>query len=306
MNGGPLTSMPVWHGFLTPVLAVLGDGRVWKKRDLEKAVFDRLDLTAEQLEEVLPSGQARARNRIGWALSGLGRAELITKPARATYIITEAGRELHAKHPDGLDEKILKSLPAYQAYVPVKSGVTSSADTDDQTASVDPLEQIESGVARLHSDVAAELLKHLRNQPPNFLEQAVLDVLVAMGYGGTEQRATRIGGSGDGGVDGVIDQDPLGLDRVYVQAKRYGPENTVQRPAIQAFVGALQGAKASRGIFITTSDFSGGALDYANTINPRVILIDGQRLASLMIQYGVGVQKRSEFTVVQVDEDYFE
>ncbi|ATL72352.1 restriction endonuclease [Nocardia terpenica] len=298
--------MPVWHGFLTPVLAVLGDGRIWKKRDLEKAVFDRLHLTAEQREEVLPSGQARARNRIGWALSGLDRAELITKPARATYTITEAGRELHAKHPDGLDEKILKSLPAYQAYVPVKSGVSSNSDTDDQTTSIDPLEQIESGVARLHSDVAAELLKHLRNQPPGFLEQAVLDVLVAMGYGGTEQRATRIGGSGDGGVDGIIDQDPLGLDRVYVQAKRYGPENTVQRPAIQGFVGALQGAKASRGIFITTSDFSGGALDYANTINPRVILIDGQRLASLMIQYGVGVQKRSEFTVVQVDEDYFE
>lgn len=155
-------------------------------------------------------------------------------------------------------------------------------------------------------EVAADLLKRLREQDPSFLEQSVLDVLVAMGYGGTEQRATVLGGSGDGGVDGVIDQDPLGLERVYVQAKRYGKDNSVQRPDIQGFVGALHGVGANRGVFITTSRFSSGATEYAKGINTRVVLIDGQRLTELMIKYGVGVQQRQVFTVVEVDEDYFE
>ncbi|MEU2254451.1 restriction endonuclease [Nocardia xishanensis] len=306
MTTAPVSSMPLWHGFLSPVLTVLSDGSVWKKRELQEAVFDHLGLTAEQRAEVLPSGQRRADNRIGWALSGLNRAELVSKPARAIFTITEAGRAIHASHPDGLDEKTLKSLPAYQDYVPAKTDTAAAIDADDPAATSAPLEQIEAGVTRLHADVAAELLKRLRDQHPDFLEQSVLDVLVAMGYGGAEQQAARIGGSGDGGVDGVIDQDPLGLDRIYVQAKRYAQGNTVHRPAIQEFVGALHGVGASRGVFITTSSFSQGALDYANSIGTRVILIDGSRLASLMIKYGVGVQRRKVFTVVEVDEDYFE
>jgi restriction system protein len=171
-------------------------------------------------------------------------------------------------------QKTLKTLPAYQAYVSSigtgqatpKSAVVEPA-TDE---SADPVEMIENGVAALHSEVAADLLKRLREQDPSFLEQSVLDVLVAMGYGGTEQRATVLGGSGDGGVDGVIDQDPLGLERVYVQAKRYGAENSVQRPDIQGFVGALHGVGANRGIFITTSRFSSGAREYAKGIGTRV------------------------------------
>lgn len=300
--------MPVWSGFLAPVLEVLSDGGIWRKRDLHAAVANHVGLTAEQRAEVLSSGQSRADNRIGWALSGLNRAELVSKPARAVFAITEAGRELLAAHPDGLDEKILKSVPAYQDYVPAsRTRAASSTDFPEIVeAAEDPLEQIESGVARLHSEVAAELLKRLREQHPDFLEQSVLDVLVAMGYGGTEGKATRIGGSGDGGVDGVIDQDPLGLDRIYVQAKRYAQDNTVGRPEIQAFVGALHGVGAARGVFITTSQFTSGAMEYANTIGTRVILIDGQRFASLMIKYGVAVQTRQVFTVVEVDEDYFE
>ena len=301
--------MPVWHGLLTPVLEVLNDGGTWRKRDLHAAVEDHVGLSTEQRAEVLPSGQGRADNRIGWALSGLSRAKLVDKPARATFTITDSGRALLAAHPSGITDKTLKTLPAYQDYVPSGKASSNTVPTPDPVGiedDADPLEQIEAGVTRLHEEVAADLLKRLREQHPDFLEQSVLDVLVAMGYGGTEGRAARIGGSGDGGVDGVIDQDPLGLDRIYVQAKRYASANTVGRPEVQAFVGALHGVGAARGVFITTSAFTSGAREYAQNIGTRIILIDGQRLAALMIRYGVAVQTRQTFTVVEVDEDYFE
>ena len=305
----PVSEMPVWHGFLTPVLEVLNDGGTWRKRDLHAAVEDHVGLSTEQRAEVLPSGQGRADNRIGWALSGLSRAKLVDKPARATFTITDSGRALLAAHPSGITDKTLKTLPAYQDYVPSGKASSNTVPTPDPVGiedDADPLEQIEAGVTRLHEEVAADLLKRLREQHPDFLEQSVLDVLVAMGYGGTEGRAARIGGSGDGGVDGVIDQDPLGLDRIYVQAKRYASANTVGRPEVQAFVGALHGVGAARGVFITTSAFTSGAREYAQNIGTRIILIDGQRLAALMIRYGVAVQTRQTFTVVEVDEDYFE
>lgn len=305
----PVSAMPVWSGFLTPVLEALTDGQIWRRRDLHTAVEDHVGLIAEQRAEVLPSGQGRAENRIGWALSGLYRAKLIDKPARATFVITDAGRALLAAHAAGITEKILKALPEYRDYTPTRTG-SSNGDTVAATEAVDevvdPLEQIERGVERLHAEVAADLLARLRGQDPAFLEQSVLDVLVAMGYGGTEGRATRIGGSGDGGVDGVIDQDPLGLERIYVQAKRYAADNIVGRPEIQAFVGALHGVGAARGVFITTSAFTSGAREYAQSIGTRIILIDGKRLAELMIRYGVAVQTRQTFTVVEVDEDYFD
>ncbi|MFC4373750.1 restriction endonuclease [Nocardia halotolerans] len=301
--------MPIWSGFLTPVLEVLTDGQIWHKRDLHTAVQDHLGLTDDQRAEMLQSGQRRADNRIGWALSALYRAKLVDKPARATFVITDAGRALLAANPTGITAKILQALPAYRNHTPA-SAATANAGTAPAAPvvedEVDPLEQIESGVGRLHAEVAADLLERLREQHPDFLEQSVLDVLVAMGYGGTEGRATRIGGSGDGGVDGVIDQDPLGLERIYVQAKRYAANNTVGRPEIQAFVGALHGVGAARGVFITTSAFTSGAREYAHNIGTRVILIDGERLAELMIRYGVAVQTRQTFIVVEVDEDYFE
>ncbi|WP_254205535.1 restriction endonuclease [Nocardia alni] len=310
MTAGQVTEMREWYRFLTPILEVMSDGRIWKKRELENAVLDRIHMPAEQRAEMLPSGQQRSLNRIGWASSGLYRAELIAKPAKAHYVITDAGRAALVEYPTGLDERTLKSLPAYQANTAMRSrAVLASLEAApaEPINSADPIEQIESGITRIHADVAAELLKRLRDQTPHDFEQSVLDVLIAMGYGGAEKRAVRIGGSGDGGVDGVIDQDPLGLDRIHVQAKRYGAENIVQRPTLQSFVGALHGVGASRGVFITTSSFSKGAHEYANSIkNTRVVLIDGERLTSLMIKYGVGVQERKVIPIVEVDDDYFE
>ncbi|WP_410876381.1 restriction endonuclease [Nocardia sp. A7] len=301
----PVSSMPVWTGMLTPALRVLSDREVWRRRDLEAAVCDYLGLTAEQRSELLSSGQLRTQNRIGWALSGLVRAELVTKPARANYQIAQAGHDALTQYPQGLDESALKSYPAYQAYVPARSQDRIEVGIESRVVTA-PLEQIESGVANLHADVAVELLRALGTQDPTVFEQTVLDVLVAMGYGGTEQRAQRIGGTGDGGVDGVIDQDALGLDQIYVQAKRYSPGNNVGRETVQSFVGALHGVGATRGVLITTSNFTQHAREYAKNVPIRVILIDGQRLAELMIRYGVGVQQRAVFTVVELDEDYFE
>jgi restriction system protein len=301
--------LPSWEGFMVPLLQVLADGKQRTRRETCAAAAAMMHLAPDQLSQVLKSGQSTADNRAGWAISFLSRAEAVSRPRRGEYVITDVGRALLAQHPDGLTQKDLEAIPAFQQYVPVPHSLTtagSSAGPVIVATEVDPIEQIDQGVTRLNADIAVQLLARLREQDPGFLEQAVLDVLVKMGYGGTGGQARRIGGTGDGGVDGVIDQDKLGLQRIYVQAKRYAADNTVGREAIQAFVGALHGRNVSHGIFITTSRFSTGAVDYANAIGTRVVLIDGARFADLMITHGVGVQTTTTYTVVHLDEDYFE
>ena len=300
--------LPTWEGFLVPILQVASDGRVRTRREMYADVANHMHLTQAQRDKTLKSGQGMADNRIGWAMSFLVRAEALNRPRRGSCVITEVGRALLARHPDGITEKHLQAIPAYRDYVPVErpGSTRAPAAVEPVETVLDPVEQIEQGIQRINADVSAQLLKRLREQDPAFLEQAVLDVLVAMGYGGTDGQARRIGGTGDGGVDGVIDQDKLGLQRIYVQAKRYAADNTVGREAIQAFVGALHGRNVSQGIFITTSRFSPGAVEYAGNIGTRVVLIDGSRLAELMIAYDVGVQQREVYRVVDVDEDYFE
>jgi len=313
----------------------MSDARERSNRELKAAVADHARLSEQQRSQMLPSGrQTVADNRIGWAMSFLTRAQALDRPRRARYVISPTGRELLAQYPNGLTERHLRTIPAFVEYTPVvrsRSGGFESAELVDEVAHrleplerveifadeylrleagkiprLDPVEEIENGISRLNADVASQLLVRLREQDPAFLEQAVLDVLVAMGYGGAEGNARRIGGTGDGGVDGVIDQDPLGLDQVYVQAKRYAADNVVGREAIQAFVGALHGNQASKGIFITTSRFSQHARDYAAKVPSRLVLIDGERLTSLMIKHGVGTQVVRSYNVVEVDEDFFE
>ena len=303
-----ISTLPQWHVFMKPLLEVLSDGNTWTKKDLVQATLDKAGITPEERKETLPSGQLRAMNRIGWATSYLVRAQALAKPARAVMQITATGRNLLTQYPDGFSESELEKIPAYQAYVPqrrmseeILSPTAVISDIDE-----DPTELIEAGVQAFAAEAAVDLIRRLREQHPDFFEQAVVDVLNRMGYGGTEQRGRRLGGSGDGGVDGVIDQDALGLSQIYVQAKRYGDGNTVQRPEIQGFVGALAGKGASQGVFVTTSLFSKGALDYVEQIPNRVVLIDGPRLAELMIRYRVGVQIKRTYEVVEVDEDYFE
>lgn len=301
---------PTWDQYMAPSLRVLSDGEVHRTRNIVEAATELLGVTSEQRQILIPSGQEQYRNRGNWALSYLSRVGAAERPARGNYRITDIGRKLLADHPDGITEKHLRALSGDpNAPHTWKAFPTRSAEADavvEEESVLDPEEQIASGVARINDDVASQLLSRILDQQPVFFEQAVLDLLVAMGYGGAEGTAKRTQLSNDGGIDGIIDQDALGLSRIYVQAKRYAADNTIGREAIQAFVGALAGNQANQGVFITTSRFSRGAIDYAESVASRVILIDGERLTRLMIRYNVGVQVKRRIEVVEVDEDFFE
>jgi restriction system protein len=301
------SEVPIWPLFVTHVLLALSDGETLHRRDIVSRAIDSTHLSDGARAETLNTGGLRSEQRLGWAISNLLKAGWIERPVRANYRITEAGRDWFSKHPEGISDFSTARMlfapfwPQSDAQKPMLSIVDETLVED-----IDPIEQIESGINRIHSDVGDALLTRLRESHPDFFEQAVVDLLLKMGYGGAEQRGKRIGGSNDGGVDGVIDQDALGLDRIYVQAKRYADGNTVGREAIQAFVGALHGVGASRGVFITTSAFTSGARDYVKAVPSRVILIDGVRLVGLMIKYRVGVQVKQSYDIVELDEDFFE
>lgn len=302
-----MVSLPSWDEFMLPVLRFQADGEVRSLRSILKPVADTM-LTEDQLAVVLPSGTPKWDNRVGWAVSYLYRVRALARPARGEYRITDVGRQLLADHSSGVSEKELRQYarPGDTWWTTKAPGGGRSTDVTTVATEVDPTEQVEEGVARIHADVAAELLARLHANDPAFFEQAVLDLLVAMGYGGADGAATRTQLSNDGGIDGIIDQDALGLSRVYVQAKRYAIDAAVGRPEIQGFVGALHGRSANQGVFITTGRFSAGARSYAEGVATRVVLVDGQRLAALMIRYGVGVQAKRTLQIVEVDEDFFE
>lgn len=308
MAGPAPVNMPTWQQFLVPVLEVLLDGQTRRLRDLYGLVADHVALTDDQRADVLTSGMLRHHDRIGWAVSDLLRAEALERPSRGHYRITDIGRALLSDHPTGITEKDLRTIPAYTASFAAAQAAKSAKEipTAQAQSQLSPEEQIGHAIDLIQADVADDLLARLHAQDPAFFEQAVLDLLMAMGYGGAEGNATRTRLSNDGGIDGIVDQDALGLSRIYVQAKRYALDTAVGRPEIQAFVGALHGNQASQGVFITSGRFSQGARDYSANVPTRVILIDGQRLASLMIRYGVGVQVKRTVRIVEVDEDFFE
>ncbi|SDB87195.1 restriction system protein [Raineyella antarctica] len=304
-----MTDMPTWEEFMIPTLRVLNDGIVRTRRELCLLVAQDVHLTDDQMKEALSSGQFLYENRIGWGLSFLTNVGALVRPSRGNYTITDAGRQLLERFPLGVREQEIKALgddpsSPIRAYVATTSRSAQPAASPPAPTSMTPTEQVQGGVARIHDEVASELLTRLQGKDPGFFEDAVVQLLLAMGYGGTTGSGSVTQLSNDGGIDGVIDQDVLGLSRVYVQAKRYAEGNVVQRPDVQAFVGALSG-KADRGVFITTSRFTDGARGYAERVPTRIILIDGKRLADLMIRYGVGVQVRETYNIVEIDEDFF-
>ena len=298
-----MNPMPTWDQFMIPVLQVLSDGQIRSRRELYDLVARETHLTEGQRAEVLDSGERRYENRTSWAITYLVKANALMRTSRAHHMITESGRLLLETHPNGLTEADLRLIEGYddgrkKHVVEVEVGPASGE--------LDPYELVERGIARINREVASNLLSRLHSQDPSFFEQAVVDLVVAMGYGGADSRATRTQLSNDGGIDGIIDQDVLGLSRVYIQAKRYSLDSSVQRPDVQSFVGALQGQQANQGVFITTGRFSAGAIEYARSVPTRVVLIDGPRLAELMIRYRVGVQVKRTLQIVDVDEDFFE
>jgi len=304
-----MTDMPTWEEFMIPTLRVLNDGVMRHWREFQPLVADTANLTDEQKIEMLPSGnQLKYQNRVGWGVSFLTNVGALERPKRGHYQITSAGKQLVQLFPNGAKERDVKALGddpnspirVYQSTGPRAKTVETAVEASSMT----PIEQVQRGIERIHEETAAELLERLQGKEPGFFEQAVVELLLAMGYGGTTGAGNVTPLSNDGGIDGVIDQDILGLNRVYLQAKRYADGNVVGRPDLQAFVGALSG-KADSGVFITTSRFSEGAQTYAENVPTRIILIDGERLTSLMIRYGVGVQVRETYKVVEIDEDFF-
>jgi len=306
--------LPRFHEFLGPVLEVLVTDSPRRARDIAREVADLLHISADQREATIASGQSRYDNRVNWAMSYLYQAATVTKPQRGVYAINDRGRQLLAERGRAVTLADLRKFPEYREFKARGGSRSSTASTVEDSAadgsSIDdtasPLEQAADAIARIDADVEAELLQRLHDREPEFLEKAVLKVLHAMGYGGTEDDVQHMGGPGDGGFDGVINQDALGIGRVYVQAKRYALDTSVGRPEVQGFLGALHAVGAAGGVFITTGRFSKGARDFAVSVTPRIVLVDGNRLARLMLTHGIGVQEAQVFRVVEVDEDFFE
>ena len=303
-----MTDVPTWDQFMAPSLRGLLDGEIRQLRLIMRLAADELEVTIEARKELIASGQERWVNRATWALSYMARAGAVERTSRGHYRITEVGRKLLTDHPGGIIERDLRAIggesyaaPSWRAF-----DAASAASVEQGASELDPVEQIDEGVRRLHAAATAELLTRLHAREPAFFEQAVVDLIVAMGYGNADAAAIRTQLSNDAGIDGVVDQDALGLSRVYLQAKRYALDASVGRPETQAFVGALHGAQANQGVFITTGRYSSAAIHYAEGVATRVVLIDGQRLAALMIRYGVGVQVKRHVEIVEIDEDFFE
>jgi restriction system protein len=302
--------IPDYQSLMLPVLQIAAEGSIRVPKAAER-VADELGLGYEEREELLSSGRQRVlHNRIHWAKFYITKAGLIDSPARGVFVATEAGKALLATNPGAINVETLKAYPAFVAFYTSKPSDVGALDPNIQevaaAALATPEEQIDAAHAVLQSALNTELLDRVLGQSPAFFERLIVDLLVAMGYGGShEAAALRLGKTGDGGIDGVIDEDRLGLDRIYIQAKRYAPGVGVGRPEIQGFVGSLVGLGATKGVFVTTSNFSMPAIDYAVRLPQRVILIDGKRLTELMIEYGVGVRAGRTVVVKRVDEDFF-
>ncbi len=300
--------IPAYDQMMLPILEVLSDGADWTAPAMRDAVASRLRLSDEDLLHMLPSGtQTTVGNRIGWARSRLVKAGLIESVARGVVRITAEGLAVLATRPEAITEGYLRRIPAYRAYI--EQWGRRGADQDSVRHSVEesdeetPEARIESAHAQHRAALEDELLNRVRHLQPAGFERLVVSLLLAMGYG-VRGDGEHIGRSGDEGVDGVIREDKLGLDLVYVQAKRW--QANVGRPEVQAFVGSLAGLKARKGVFITTSTFSKDARDYLDRIETRVVLIDGIHLAKLMFDNGVGVSVRQSFEIKAMDSDYFD
>lgn len=305
--------IPDYQTVMLPLLRLAKDGSERKFRDAVEHLAQEFGLTDDERTELLPSGTAPLfDNRVGWARTYLKQAGLLASPKRGFLRITERGKALLAKQPTRIDVELLDQFDEFRAFRTRRretanevAPVQQPAEEHEPPPSQTPEDLLASAYRRLRSDLELDLLDQVKAVTPAFFERLVIDLLVAMGYGGSRQDAGRaIGKSGDGGIDGIIKEDKLGLDVIYVQAKRW--EGTVGRPEIQKFAGALQGHRATKGVFITTSGYSREAMDYSNMINTKIILIDGQQLAGMMIDHNVGVSTVGMYELKKIDADYFE
>lgn len=302
--------IPDFQSIMLPLLKILADGKVYKYREIFEALVREFQVTEAERKEMLPSGQQKIfANRVGWAKTYLKKAGLIESPQRATFVISEKGKEILSQNPARIDTKFLRQFPEFQEFTRVNKQnetitLESNLSTSDQEQN--PEELLENSYQEIRQALATDLLFILRKLSPDAFEKLVVELLVKMGYCGSIRDAGKaVGKSGDQGIDGIIKEDRLGLDIIYIQAKRWADNNAVGRPEIQKFVGALAGQGAKKGIFITTSYFTQDALEYAPRNEIKIVLIDGEELGQLMIDYNLGVSTQKIYEIKRIDHDYF-
>jgi restriction system protein len=298
-------SIPDYQSIMLPLLRYANDGKEHSLRETIEALADEFQLVDEERGNLLPSGrQSTFDNRVGWARTYLKKAGILESTRRGYYRITQRGRDVLRQKPLEINVAFLKQFAEFVEFQTLHRENVEESDDHELTETRTPEEEIEAAYQRIRQSLATELLQTIKDLSPAFFERLVIDVIVKMGYGGTRTDAGEaIGRSGDGGIDGIIKEDRLGLDAIYIQAKRW--EGPVGRPEIQKFVGALQGQRARKGIFITTSVFTGDAQDYISRIDSKIVLIDGNGLAQLLIDYNVGVASLASYELKRVDLDYF-
>ncbi len=301
--------IPGFKHVMLPLLQLASDGQEHTVAEAIDRLADYFDLSDEDRSEMLPSGnQRRFDNRVAWSRTYLKQAGLFCYPSRGRFKLTERGRQVLDGQPEHIDVPFLMQFPEFVAtrstpHLNSKSAV--QPDEGDRASEETPEELLDTAYQQLKRDLAQEIVDRIKQAPPSFFEQTVVDLLVAMGYGGSRRDAGQaVGRTGDGGIDGIIKEDRLGLDTVLLQAKRW--DSVVGRPVVQGFAGSLAGFHANKGIFITTSRFSDDARSYVQNLGMKIVLIDGEQLADLMIEYGVGVTEVNRYSVRRIDLDYFD
>ncbi len=300
-------SIPDYQSVMLPLLTLLSDSNELSLRDMVEKLSMKFSLTDDERKELLASGQPIFDNRVGWARTYLKKAGLVDSPKRGVNKITPRGLDIISKKPTIINVKFLEQFPEFLEFKAIKkkdSGdvVEKPEESSDQT----PEETLEYSYQKIRKSVTEELLSKVIKLHPSFFEKLVIDLLVKMGYGGSIKEAGKaLGKTGDEGIDGTIKEDKLGLDIIYVQAKRWKPGNVVGRPEIHKFIGALAGQGAKKGIFITTSSFTKDAIEYTPKNETKIVLIDGEQLAQLMMDHDLGVSSVSKYEIKRIDNDYF-
>ena len=303
-------AIPDYQTAMLPLLRLASDGQEHSAREAVEKLADHFGLSEEERKELLPSGsQATFDNRMGWAHTYMKKAELLESPRRGYFNTTARGSQILLQNPDAIDNKLLEGFPEFRAFkarskAPRKPTTAIAAPPVNEAPEQTPLEAIEDAYETIRTQLAEELLEQIMRSSLQFFEQLVVDLLVKMGYGGSRRDAGEaVGRSGDEGIDGIIKEDRLGLEAVYLQAKRW--KDPVGRPEIQRFVGALHGQNARKGVFITTSGFTKETSRFADGLAEKVVLVDGEMLTNLMIEHRVGVSLDRSYEIKRVDSDYF-
>lgn len=299
-------AVPDYQKFMLPVLRIASDVAEHSTGEVHDTVAEQFSLSEEDKNELLPSGtQTKLKNRISWAVIYLTKAGLLERTGRGRFKIADRGLKVLNSKPSEVNTRFLKQFPEFLEFHKGNRPSQKTEEIEEEDAQRTPFETLEVAYQDLRRALAQDVLDRVKHCSPKFFERLVVDLLVAIGYGGSRKDAGQaVGRCGDDGVDGIIKEDKLGLDVVYIQAKRW--EGTVGRPTVQEFAGSLEGHRARKGVLITTSRFSQDAKDYVGRIEKKIVLIDGEQLAQLMIDHGIGVTEVASYAVKRVDSDYFE